>query len=325
MIRTQGGGWLTVSQSRLYGTYDKRKHESPLKAGIIGKAFSLPFNHPVIFIPATALSLSSAAVTLWPLEDVLRLFLGQPSRPLWGLMIFMIMGALGSTILMAAMVKLAFDSANGSKTSLGSLGSSLLLAAKKFPTLIIAQTALILMVGGIVLCPIVAGIPLVTLATIPIAIYVQVRLFFLVQAIMLDGEGVRGAFQRSLKVTKNYALDIFIGLLMIILMLGVINFMAVSIQTAILKSVSAYPAALLIQAIAMPIFVSCQTLIYIHLTKPIPETTSPQAPAEPEKEGPPGCDMKVDCIACPHFTIKGGREYCLRLHRFEPRQKPQRS
>jgi len=189
----------------------------------------------------------------------------------------------------------------------------------------IAQTALMLMVGGIVLSPIIAKTPLVTLATLPIAIYVQVRLFFLAHAIRLDQEGVRGDFQRSLKVTKNYALDTFIALLMVVLMLGVINFMAVSLQTAMLKSVSAYPAALVIQAIAMPIFVSCQTLIYIHLTKPIPETPSPQGPAEPEKERPLGCDVKVDCIACRHYTIKGGREYCLRLHKCVPRQKPWRS
>jgi len=313
---------LTARQSRRYGTYDKRKHESPLKAGIIGEAFSLPFEHPVIFIPATALSLASGVATLWPSEDVLRFFLGQPQRPLWGLILVIIVEGLAGIILAAMMVKLAFDAASGRETTLGSLRPSLLLAVKKFPILLIAETALLLMSGGIVVLPIIAGIPLAIVATVPIAIYVSVRLCFLGQAILLDGQGVRGAYQRSLKVTKNYALDVFIALLIVTLMMGVINIMATSVQTVILGSIVPYPAAIVVQAIAMPILFSCQTLIYIHLTKPMPETIEPQAPAQTEEGGPLGCDMKVGCIACSHFTLKGGKEYCLRLRKFLPARKP---
>ncbi len=313
-----------------------------LRRGLLGTSLLLPLRVPLLLLP---LGLAALLLTLKLgvfAVGVTGVLSAVAEASIW-LAVLLVVCALE-----AVGIQVVADADTGEEVSLSSMRKEFLLSVRRLPTILavlLLLTCLLLALHKVPLAivglsRIIPGLILAVLAILIVVPYVGIRLFGVVQAAILDGEDLWGSIRRTLSATKGEFWSLFILFILVGVAVGLISLVILPIGILL----PPYLAVLLLLGIATMssgVYASCSTLAYLDLTavgsraepkKALPLVPWPtreamfcakMAPPVPKTGRPqfgprrlPECTSRVDCMACVSYTLKGGKDYCIKYHKF---------
>ena len=313
-----------------------------LRRGLVATSLLFPLRVPLLLLP---LGLAALVLTL-----KLRVF----AVGVTGILSAVVDASIWLAVLLvvcaleAVAIQVVTDADTGEEVSLSSMGKELRLSVRRLPTilailLLLACLLLALYKVPLTIVRLSRNVPAVVLAALGTLIavpYVEIRVFGGMQAATLDGEDLWGSIRRTLSATKGEFWSLFALFVLVGVAVAVISLVTLAIGI-LLPPYLAFVLLLGVVTMSLGVHASCSTLAYLDLTAvgsregpqrtlpPVPrltwkamsraKVTPPVPKTDQPRFGPrrlPECRSRIDCMACLSYTLKGGRDYCVKYHKF---------